>query len=347
MLKNKSVSFAVDVVYTWVNGEDKEWKKRKAKALGSKESTVLPVASHKNRFVDNNELRYSLRSLEKFCPWVNHIYIVTDRQVPQWLDLDNPRITIVDHTEIFRKEGKLPTFNSNAIELQVHRIPNLSEHFIYFNDDMFVGRSLTKDFFFDYQGNAKLWVVKNYSSDKLKHHLTVDSLAEQNAYQNSILNSRILINEKFDFIAPNKPVHSCKPLQKSVLYKIEKLFLLEYNKVLSYQFRTLDDLNMAPLFLFYQQAKGVKTTIIKKRHRYKFYYLFLRYLHVTNEDYVYIPLDESIEKVGKGLFLINKLRPALFCINDEEQSLNENKEGAQRFYDKFYSEPSLFERKIN
>ena len=50
-----------------------------------------------SRFEDNEELRYSLRSLERFAPWVRHIYIVTNGQLPYWLNLENPRVTIVTH----------------------------------------------------------------------------------------------------------------------------------------------------------------------------------------------------------------------------------------------------------
>ena len=99
------------------------------------------------RFVQVDELKYSLRSVEKYIPWIYHIYIVTDRQVPEWLDINHPKITIVDHSEIIPKEY-IPVFNSNAIETRIHKIPGLSEHFLYANDDLFFNRPLDKNFFF-------------------------------------------------------------------------------------------------------------------------------------------------------------------------------------------------------
>lgn len=87
--------------------------------------------------------RYSLRSLEVNAPWIRHIYIVTNGQVPAWLDTSNPRVSIIPHHLIFPNRSVLPTFSSLAIEFNLHRIPNLSETFLYFNDDVFLGRPVT------------------------------------------------------------------------------------------------------------------------------------------------------------------------------------------------------------
>ena len=78
----------------------------------------------------------SKRSIIKFAPWFNHIYIVTNGQIPVWLNTNNPDISVVSHSEIFRNQADLPTFQSNAIEVNLHRIPGLTDNFIYFNDDM-------------------------------------------------------------------------------------------------------------------------------------------------------------------------------------------------------------------
>ena len=73
------------------------------------------------------------------APWIRNIYIVTNGQVPSWLDTSNPRIRVVTHREIFHDQSALPTFSSPAIEFNIHHIPELSEYFIYFNDDVFLG----------------------------------------------------------------------------------------------------------------------------------------------------------------------------------------------------------------
>ncbi|KAG7246090.1 hypothetical protein CRUP_030852, partial [Coryphaenoides rupestris] len=95
-----------------------------------------------SRFEDNEELRYSLRSVERHAPWVRHIFVVTNGQIPSWLNLDNSRITVVAHQEIFQNLSHLPTFSSPAIETHIHRIPGLSQKFIYLNDDVMFGKDV-------------------------------------------------------------------------------------------------------------------------------------------------------------------------------------------------------------
>jgi len=73
-------------------------------------------------FTQLQELRYSLRSLERYAPWVRHVYLVTNGQIPYWLDLENPRLTVVTHDQIFLNLSHLPTFSSPAIESHIHRL---------------------------------------------------------------------------------------------------------------------------------------------------------------------------------------------------------------------------------
>lgn len=117
-----------------------------------------------SRFADNQELRYSLRSIEKFAPWVRQIFIVTNGQIPNWLNLDNPRIKIVTHAEIFTNQSHLPTFSSPAIESHLHKIPGLSKKFIYLNDDVMFGAEVWPDDFYTHAKGQKVflsWPVPN------------------------------------------------------------------------------------------------------------------------------------------------------------------------------------------
>lgn len=95
-----------------------------------------------SRFIDNEELRFSLRSVEKMAPWVRHIYLVTNGQIPYWLNINHPRLTVVTHSDIFVNQSHLPTFSSPAIECHLHRIGGLSEDFIYMNDDVMFGNKI-------------------------------------------------------------------------------------------------------------------------------------------------------------------------------------------------------------
>ena len=132
---------AVDVVYLWVNGNDVLWRsKRHAAAQKAHPKAAQDLAIYgdvEGRYRDNEELRFSLRALEKFFPEHGHIYIVTDNQVPAWL-IASDQVTIIDHRELIPAES-LPTFDSGHIESYIHRIPGLSERFFYFNDDVFFG----------------------------------------------------------------------------------------------------------------------------------------------------------------------------------------------------------------
>ncbi|XP_019733231.1 LOW QUALITY PROTEIN: N-acetylglucosamine-1-phosphotransferase subunits alpha/beta-like [Hippocampus comes] len=101
-----------------------------------------------NRFEENGALLYSLRSMEKHAPWVRHVYIVTNGQIPSWLNLQNPRVSIVTHKEIFLNMSHLPNFNSHAIESHLHRIPGISQKFLYLNDDMMFGKDAWLDDFY-------------------------------------------------------------------------------------------------------------------------------------------------------------------------------------------------------
>ncbi|EEC02036.1 hypothetical protein IscW_ISCW000548 [Ixodes scapularis] len=102
------------------------------------------------------ELKYSLRSLQKHAPWVRRVFVVTNGQIPSWLNLDNPRITIVTHEEIFRNLSHLPTYSSPAIETHLHCIPGLSQRFIYLNDDVMFGKEVWPEDFYTHTGGYKV-----------------------------------------------------------------------------------------------------------------------------------------------------------------------------------------------
>lgn len=135
----------VDIVLPWVDGSDKEWIEKKDYYL--KQDTNIDIDAGENRYRDWESLKYVLRSIEKFAPWVNKVFFITDHQIPNWLNTKNEKLVVVNHEEYMPKEF-LPTFSANPIELNLHRIADLSEHFVYLNDDFFFTRKTTvKDFF--------------------------------------------------------------------------------------------------------------------------------------------------------------------------------------------------------
>ena len=123
----------IDFVILWVDGNDPKWKRRRAFFSPEEKDN----GSTENRFRDWGLLRYWFRGAECFAPWVNRIFFVTDGQIPPWLNREHPRLRIVSHEEYIPPQY-LPTFNSNVIELWLHRIPELAEQFVLFNDDMYL-----------------------------------------------------------------------------------------------------------------------------------------------------------------------------------------------------------------
>lgn len=172
------LNFKVDLVVLWVNSADLNWQKKYLTYFPETQFLTSP------RYSQNYELVFALRSIEKNLPWINKIYIITDAQKPEWL-VENTKLKVIDHSEIIPSEY-LPLFNSEAIETFIHLIPNLEEHFIYINDDMFFNHPLSKDFFFFSDGIPKIRVKK----------LSCRS-SNNNLYYDNIINSNIKFNSKF------------------------------------------------------------------------------------------------------------------------------------------------------
>ncbi|MCC5842584.1 MAG: Stealth CR1 domain-containing protein [Opitutales bacterium] len=147
----------IDAVVTWVDGNDPAHRAKREAALtaSGKSPTrrgLIPAGKDPTRFTDNGEIRWCLHSIRKFAPWIRHIHLVTDAQVPAFLTPEKQSelgVRIVDHTEIFRGyEWALPTFNSNTIEAMIWRCPGLSERFIYLNDDFVIIQPVSQGDFF-------------------------------------------------------------------------------------------------------------------------------------------------------------------------------------------------------
>jgi len=141
----------IDFVVTWVDGGDSEWLAEKRKYLDAASSASSSLAGGEAnadcRYRDCGLLKYWFRSVEKFAPWADRVFFVTCGQKPDWLDETNPKLRLVNHVDYIPSEY-LPTFHSDTIELNLHRIPDLSERFVLFNDDMFLLRPARPTDFF-------------------------------------------------------------------------------------------------------------------------------------------------------------------------------------------------------
>ena len=158
----------IDFVITWVDMNDPKWQDEYN--LYSKDKNISKNGKSEARFRDNGLLRYWFRGVEKFAPWVRKIHFITNGQKPEWLDINNPKIHLVDHKDFIPSQF-LPTYNSVVIERYIHRIPGLSDHFVYFNDDFYIINDLKPERFFvnglpcdiavfDYNPSWSQWYVR-------------------------------------------------------------------------------------------------------------------------------------------------------------------------------------------
>jgi hypothetical protein len=297
----------VDVVYTWVDGSDPawqasfmEWSERLGRDVGE-------VALDPARYRSRDELRYSLRSLHYFCGWVRNIYVVTAGQTPEWLT-ETDGIRIVDHSEILPADA-LPTFNSHSIESALHHIDGLAEHFVYFNDDMFVGRPLRPEVFFTSNGLARLF----QSGARVPGTEHSDTLAVDTA----AIRGRELLASRFGRVVADKPLHSPYPLRKSVMYELEAEFPEIVEQTAHSRFRSPSDLSIAASFAQhygFATGRGV--------------------LGVIDTEYVHVEsgrLDWHLDRIRLGRDLDT------FCINETEHQGGDI-EGRERKISQFFEE---------
>ena len=179
----------IDIVVLWVDGSAPEFIREK--------QAVTENVSDLNQEIDGEQRDYGIfnywfRMIEKNAPWVNNVYLITNGQKPDWLNLEHPKLKLVTHREFMPKEY-LPTYNSAAIELNLHRIEGLSENYLYFNDDMYLIRdSQPSDFYKN--GQPKLLAV-------------YDALVPWSPFTNTYHNNVELIYRHF----PNKKALKSSP----------------------------------------------------------------------------------------------------------------------------------------
>ncbi|WP_425834046.1 stealth family protein [Streptomyces fractus] len=237
------VDFPIDIVYTWVDGQDPAWMRRRATI---RDEPFHEESANDARYLSRDELRYSLRSVHAFAPWVRRIHLVTDSQVPHWLDTSVPGLNIVNHQALFDDRNCLPTFNSHAIESQLHRIEGLSEHFLYFNDDMFLARPVTPGDFFLANGLTKFFT---------SHALIPASAPHPGLQPVSVagINNRRLLANRFGRVVTQKFKHAPYPLRRSVLEEISTQFTDELRITAANKLRSMNDISL-PSALYHYYA---------------------------------------------------------------------------------------------
>ncbi|MFD3780226.1 stealth family protein [Streptomyces sp. NPDC058612] len=234
------IDFPIDAVITWVDASDPAWRRRREQAavaaaaaaavlaqvpsgagapdadLPAPDACAAPAVDRgEHRYRDRGELRYCLRSIAAHAPWIRHVFLVTDDQVPAWLAADHPGITVVDHRDLFAEPDVLPVFNSHAIETQLHRIPGLAEHFVYFNDDIFLGRSQRPQNFFLPSGLPKV-----FHDDRAVPPSSPDS--EDDVFTLSQRATRRAVESAVGRTYPRILAHTPYPLSRSLFEHLEE-----------------------------------------------------------------------------------------------------------------------------
>lgn len=308
----------VDAVYTWVDANDPAWYSSYQQQLRAAGRPAGDSAVNLARFASRDELRYSLRSLEMNLPWINRIYLVTAGQRPAWLAEENPRLTVVDHREIFGDPVQcLPTFNSHAIEAQLANIPGLSEHFLYVNDDVFFGRYLHPNIFFGPAGQAKYCLTKGHFAQAEDSGLPINQAAA---------NNREVILERFGRTTSRKFQHVAHPQRLAVHRRIHEDLGPRVAEIAMHRFRSDTDLSI-PSSLAHQYAAR----------------LGLGY--PTSVKYQYVDL-------GADTFHLDMVRLArnsgldMFCINEVLSTEDEAQRSSSvtRFLEARFPVPSAFEK---
>ncbi|XP_043232763.1 N-acetylglucosamine-1-phosphotransferase subunits alpha/beta-like [Amphibalanus amphitrite] len=235
----------IDAVYTWVNGSDPEFRRQLSETLVHLGHPPANESVNDSRFADNEELRYSLRSLEQHAPWVRRVYLVTNGQVPAWLDLDNPRITVVTHEEIFPNKSHLPTFSSSAIESHLHRIKGLSEHFLFFNDDFFLGQPVVLEDFVSPRGEylTFLWPSRG------------GAFNQSSAHSCSLTHVDRLFTQRYGPEERRAAAHVPLLLKRSIVAELQTTFAAEYEHTSAAHVRTNDYMQTSFTYSYFLRSE--------------------------------------------------------------------------------------------
>lgn len=307
----------IDLVYLWVNGSDPQWIASRNAYIGN---VTESEENCKGRYADNDELKYSLRSIDKYAPWIRKIFIVTDNQTPSWLDTSNPKIQIVDHKEILPSEC-LPCFNSVVIEHHLHKIPGLSEHFLYANDDMFINKPVTPEMFFAQDGLPIIRLNYRFMRRQFvwfKQHVLHRQL---NTYATTIHNAAVLVQKLFGMYYYGRTHHNIDAYLKSNYNLARNLFEKEIGETLCNHMRSNTDIQRNLYSYVLLATRCGHLSFVAQHTSFRF--------HIDNRRHY-------------KKFL--KYNPVLFCMNDSQYSNDEDRKVAQEFLNNYFPHKSQFEK---
>lgn len=308
----------IDIVYLWVDGNDPVWRAKHDELTGLTDKSPVNC---KGRYANNDELRYSLRSVELYAPWIRKVFIVTDGQTPEWLDTSNPKVRIIDHTEIMPPES-LPCFNSCVIEHFLYRILELEEHFLVANDDTFINRDIAPEDFFTSDG-CPIVRLRRKPLRKLRwfwrEHISRRPLKN---YCKTIARSSKIVEEKFGHYFTGMPHHNMDAYLKSYYKRmVEDVFADEFKANNLNKIRSDNDV----------QRAVISYALLAEKHGK------LRY--VTQKESMYVNIHKE-----RHYARLDRYRPMFFCMNDSEYATDEDRMREKAYLEKRFSNKSSFEK---
>ncbi|MGD8165978.1 stealth family protein [Herbiconiux sp. P16] len=312
------IGFDVDIVFSWVDGTAIEFQRARAKRMAS--YVVGDGDDSEARYRQIDELKYALRSVYTFAPWIRRIFIATDSPRPAWL-ADDPRVTIMPSEQFFRDPSDLPTHNSHAVEAQLHHIPGLSEHFLYSNDDMFFGRPVKPDLFFSPGG-----ITKFVEADT-RIGLGSNAL-HRSGFENAARVNRELLQQRFGRVTTRHLEHCAAPLRKSVLFEMEQEFSDAFARTAASPFRSATDISVTNSFYHYyalMTGRAVVQTDAK-----------VKYIETT--------LRSALKEMD---VLLKKRSMDMFCLNDgskPEIEVEERTSAVISFLERYFPFPAPWEK---
>lgn len=226
----------VDMVVMWVDGSTPEFIASETATLAAERRLGKTIIHSPARHRDNGELRYALRGLHHNMPWLRRIHLVTNGQLPDWLQVDGERLVHVTHAEIFPDPGMLPCFNSFAIESCTHRIPGLAETFLWMSDDSFVGRPASREDVFGRRGFGR-YVFAGQIQEAPKSRYQAQLLANARLFE-QVIGPRPRFNYG----------HAPQVRSKALMEAFCETFAAPLEATRRNRFRGAEDVN--PLFLY-------------------------------------------------------------------------------------------------
>lgn len=249
----------VDIVFSWVDGSSTEFQRQRAAQLAAHVVGEGDDGPARYRHVD--ELRYALRSVHMYAPWIRRIFIATDSPAPAWL-ADHPKVSVVRSEEFFADPTVLPTHNSHAVEAQLHRIPGLAEHFLYSNDDMFFGRPVEPEMFFTPAGHTR------FVESEVRIGVGIPE-THRSGHDNGLRVNRALLRERFGRTIVRDLAHCAAPLRRSILFELEEQFPEDFARTAAARFRSMSDISVTnSLYHYYAMFTGRAAPTSDPRVRY-------------------------------------------------------------------------------